>query len=101
MPRFELSQQSPTAVTADVLAVFAGKGKNGFVLGGYATALGEALGLDLTGELTGVRFEGDLGATARISTREGVAALVVGKPDRPRGPATSPLLPAIASVRLR
>ncbi|MGH8904537.1 MAG: leucyl aminopeptidase [Egibacteraceae bacterium] len=66
---FELSEQSPTAVQADVLAVFAAKGKDGAVPGRDAAAIGQALGVDLAVELGAIRFEGDLGAIARIPTR--------------------------------
>jgi leucyl aminopeptidase len=89
---FELSDQPPTATQADVLAVFAAKGEDGAVPGRDATAVAEALGVDLIQELGGIRYEGDLGAIARIPTRGKAEApflyvVGLGKPDDPRGPA--------------
>lgn len=83
---FEVSEQSSTAVQADVLAVFAVKGKDGAVPGRDAVAIGQALGVDLAAELGGIRFEGDLGAIARIPTRGKAKAPLLyvvglGKPD--------------------
>ena len=78
---FELSQESPTTVTADVLAVFAAKGEDGVVLGRDALPIAEAIGVDLAQELAGIRYDGDLGGVGRIPTRGKAAAsllLVVG-----------------------
>ena len=74
--------QSPAEVQADVVAVFATKGEDRTAVpGADATAMGEALGIDLAEALSGVRFEGDLGSVARIPTRGKARAsllLVVG-----------------------
>ncbi|MGH8907194.1 MAG: leucyl aminopeptidase [Egibacteraceae bacterium] len=92
MATFECTQESPTTVTADVLALFAAKGEDGAVLGRDAAPIAEALGVDLARELAGIRYEADLGKAARVPTRGKAAApllLVVGlgKPDEPCGPA--------------
>ncbi|MGH8898910.1 MAG: leucyl aminopeptidase [Egibacteraceae bacterium] len=89
---FELSEESPAAVQADVLAVFAAKGEDGAVPGRDAVALAEALGVDLAAELGGLRFEGGLGAIARIPTRGKAKAPLLyvvglGKPGSQPGPA--------------
>ena len=86
MVTFELSAQSPTAVEADVLAVFAAKGEDGAAPGRDAAAVAKELGVDLAQELGGIRFEGDLGAIARIPTRGRAQAPLLyvvglGKPD--------------------
>ena len=81
MVTFELSSESPSTATADVLCVFAGKGDDGAVLGRDAAAAGELIGVDLPAELTGIRYDGDLGGVARIPTRGKAGAplmLVVG-----------------------
>jgi leucyl aminopeptidase len=74
MVTFELSDESPAAVQADVLAVFAAKGEDAAVPGRDALAVAEALGVDLAAELGGIRFDGGLGAIARIPTRGKVKA---------------------------
>src|ERR687894_482148 len=89
---FELLDHSATAVQANVLAVFAMKGEDGIVLGRDAVAVAQDLGIDLYGELSGIRFEGDLGSIARIPTRGKAKAPLLyvvglGKEDSQRGPA--------------
>ena len=81
MPELSLSDQASTAVDAGVVAVFATKDGERARPGRDATVLAEALGADLGAELEAVRFDGDLGAVARIPTRGAVpaaVALVVG-----------------------
>jgi leucyl aminopeptidase len=89
---FELSDQPPIATQADVVAVFAVKGEDGVVPGRDAVALAQELGIDLAEELSGIRFEGNLGAIARIPTRGKAKAPLIyvvglGEPDDQRGPA--------------
>ena len=84
MPTFEMVEQAPTAVTAAAVAVFAAKGDGVAVPGRDATAFASALDVDLAAELAGIRFEGDLGAVARIPTRGRAGAqmlMVVGLGD--------------------
>jgi leucyl aminopeptidase len=81
MVTFAQVPESPTAVSADVLCVFAAKGDGAAKPGRDAAGVAVALGVDLTAELAGLRYEGDLGAVARIPTRGKAAApllLVVG-----------------------
>lgn len=78
---FELAQESPAAMAAEVLAIFVSKGESGAVLGRDASAIAEVLGVDLEQELAGIRYRGDLGGVARIPTRGKATArllMVVG-----------------------
>jgi leucyl aminopeptidase len=84
MPTLEYAKQSPAAVKVGTLAVFAGSRDGAVAVLTDAGALGAALDVDLEAELAAVRFEGDLGAVARIPARGKVGAglvLVVGVGD--------------------
>lgn len=101
---FELSEQSPTATQADVLAVFAAKGEDGAAPGRDAVAAAQELGIDLAQELGGIHFKGDLGEIARIPTRGKASAPLLfvvglGKPGNERGPAETLRRAAGASAR--
>lgn len=81
MPTFTRSTELPQTVEADTIAVFAGRDGEATVLGADAISVGQALGIDLLAELSGVRFNADLGTGARIPTRGQARAailLVVG-----------------------
>ncbi len=69
MPPIEFAKQPPTHVSAQAVAVFAGARDKTLVLGTDAAAAGRALGVDLSAELDGLRFDGSLGAVARLPTR--------------------------------
>jgi leucyl aminopeptidase len=76
------AQQTLADVEADVIAVFATKGENRTAVAtADATAVGQRLEIDIDAVLKGVRFDGDLGAVARIPTQGKTPAsllLVVG-----------------------
>jgi leucyl aminopeptidase len=76
------AQQTLADVEADVIAVFATKGENRTAVAtADATAVGQHLEIDIDAVLKGVRFDGDLGAVARIPTQGKTPAsllLVVG-----------------------
>ncbi len=81
MPELSFAQEDPTEVAADVLAVFATGDDRSALPGRDAAAVGTALGIDLTEELAGIGYEGELGKVARIPTRGSAQApllLVVG-----------------------
>ena len=82
MSQIVFTAQPPAEVQADVLAVFATKGEDRTAVpGGDATALAATLEIDIAETLAGIRFEGDLGAVARIPTRgktEASLLLIVG-----------------------
>ncbi|MPZ73310.1 MAG: leucyl aminopeptidase [Nitriliruptorales bacterium] len=82
MSDIAFAEQTPADVQADVVAVFATKGENRTsVPGADAVAVGERLEIDISAVLSGVRFDGDLAAVARIPTQGKIAAslvLVVG-----------------------
>ena len=77
MPTFEFSKQSPTAVKADAVVVFATKDGEAAVAGSDARAMAKALKIDLAEWLSGIRFDGDLGAVARVPTRGKAATPVM------------------------
>jgi leucyl aminopeptidase len=81
MTTLDFAKQAPAAVKVDTIAVFATKDGDAAAPHADATALAEALEIDLADELRAIRFEGDLGSVARIPTRGKAAAglvLVVG-----------------------
>ena len=64
------AEQTLADVQADVVAVFATKGENRTAMASAdAAALGQRLEIDIDAVLRGVRFDGDLGAVARIPTQ--------------------------------
>jgi leucyl aminopeptidase len=106
MATFEHVSESPSAVTADVLCVFARKGDGAAEPGRDALAAAEAIGVDLAVELAGLRYEGDLGSVACIPTRGKAAApllLVVGlgKPGSSSAPAPGETLRRAAGACAR
>ncbi|MEX0659189.1 MAG: leucyl aminopeptidase [Egibacteraceae bacterium] len=81
MPTFQYTQQSPTAVQADAVVVFAAAGDGRAILGADAVALARELDSDLDVWLAGVAFDGELGAVARLPLRDRAGAgvlMVVG-----------------------
>ncbi|CAN5132428.1 leucyl aminopeptidase [soil metagenome] len=87
MPEIEFAKQPPTRVPAQAVAVFAGARDGTLVLGTDAAAAGRALDVDLSAELDGLRFDGSLGAVARVPTRGRATApmlLVAGVGDPQR-----------------
>jgi len=81
MPELSFAQEDPTEVAAAVLAIFATGDDHSALPGRDAAAVGTALGIDLTEELAGIGYEGELGKVARIPTRGSAQApllLVVG-----------------------
>ena len=85
MPTIEFAKQAPATAKVDTIAVFATKDGSACVPGADATALGEAIDVDVAGELGALRFEGAAGGVARIPTRGRATAplvLVVGVGER-------------------
>jgi leucyl aminopeptidase len=86
LPAVEFASQSPTAIEADAVAVFATQDGETAALTRDAQAVGQALGIDLADELHAIRFDASLAAVARVPTRGRTAAPVVlvigvGKPE--------------------
>ena len=102
MPRVELTTDPLAASQAAMVAVaaFAGDGDDAPpVPAGGATALGEAVGIDLAAELTTVGFQAGPGEVVRIPTRGAIPAatiLVVGL--GPAGEATTDRLRRAAAA---